>query len=196
MPTEPYIKITGANSSSLVEAVQQLANLYAELLFTHSIVINQSVNETDHFQIKFTNTPDFERFKYFVNYLHGPDVKDYNATTRGYWTISENDELPSKHLHKRVMLFVPETDTEGDNVYAVFQDDPNTYKFDFAMVHKYQESKDVSLEFEEELFDSFEFKVLTKIDPDTDAIRSQNDLGDGCFLQLYLLIALVMWTFL
>ena len=192
MKTKPYITIDGVETSKLISAVQMMANLYSDLEFVESIEISKSEKDEDKYLIEFRIKPDFERFKYFVNYLHYPQVENYNASVKGYWTIDKSDKLPQKHTAQRVMLFIPESDNEGDNVYAKFKSEDKTYKFGFAIGENYQEVDNVLQEFEDEKISKFENKLIKTISPDPDAKKGKQ--SSGCLGSFMFLLTLVTWT--
>jgi len=151
-----------------------LANLYADTEFTKGISIFKSYK--NEFVINFRNNPDFERFKYCVNYLHYPEVQSYEGKVFGYWTISETDNL-KQHLHKRVLLYVSENDTEGDNVYAIFEGADKPAKLGFAIGDDYQELKEKEFEFGEPEIDKSIFQLIETIDP---TVTSKKESSSGC----------------
>jgi hypothetical protein len=112
MNTKEYINIQGIGKDKIIEAVQAMSNLYADVEFSKGIEIFQSIENQNCYILNFSVRPDFERFKYFVNYLHYPEVEDYKAKVRGFWTIDGADGLPQHHSNQRVMLYVSDLDEE------------------------------------------------------------------------------------
>ncbi|MGC3977769.1 MAG: hypothetical protein QM751_05980 [Paludibacteraceae bacterium] len=85
------------------------------------------------FVIIFPFDIEFEILCYFVNYVRYPmgfnksfDVKAWTTTRSGEIWITE------KTANKKVMLFIPQDDTEHDNVYLTTSDNIG-YKLGFAM---------------------------------------------------------------
>lgn len=85
------------------------------------------------FAITFPYDIEFEIYCYFVNYVHYPmgfdksfDVTAWEKTGKAYGWITE------KSANKKVMLFIPEDDSEHDNVFLT-TDDNIGYKLGFAM---------------------------------------------------------------
>jgi len=173
MDKNKYIYIIGPEEEQLIGAVQSLANLYANTEFTKGISIFKC--DKNEYVINFRNNPDFERFKYFVNYLHYPEVDSYEAKVFGYWTISEFDNL-KQHLYKRALLYVSENDTEGDNVYALLKGADKLAKLGFATGREYQHLKVKEFEFSEPEIDRSEFKLIETIDP---TVTSKKKSGEG-----------------
>lgn len=87
----------------------------------------------DRFAIIFPFDIDFELYCYFVNYVRYPmafnksfDVTAWTTATSGQMWISQTIE------NKKIMLFIPDDDTEHDNVYVTSIDNIG-YKFGFAV---------------------------------------------------------------
>ncbi|WP_158858831.1 hypothetical protein [Lunatibacter salilacus] len=174
MDKNKYIYIIGPEEKKLKEAVLSLVNLYSDTEFTKGISIFKS--DKNEFVINFRNNPDFERFKYFVNYLHYPEVQSYEAKVFGYWTISDTDNI-KQHLNKRALLYVSENDTEGDNVYALFEGGDKSAKLGFAIGDDYQELKEKEFEFGEPEIDESIFQLIERIDP---TVTSKKESSSGC----------------
>lgn len=84
------------------------------------------------FAITFPYDIEFDIYCYFVNYLHYPmgfdksfDVSAWETTGQARGWITE------KSANKKVMLFIPEDDSEHDNVFLT-TDDNIGYKLGFA----------------------------------------------------------------
>lgn len=186
MDKNKYIYIIGPEEKKLKEAVQSLANLYTDTEFTKGISIFKS--NKNEFVINFRNNPDFERFRYFVNYLHYPEVESYEAKVFGYWTISEDDNL-KQHLHKRALLYVSENDTEGDNVYAIFEGADKPAKLGFAAGDNYQLLKVKEFEFGEPEIEESTFQLIETIDP---TVTSKKKPGLGCMLTVTFILVFIV----
>jgi hypothetical protein len=85
--------------------------------------------DENSFMICLPDTTPYDLFCYWVNYLaHSDERKKYNNNITGWYEVSANAKLfPSKTL----MIYVPETDTEHDNVYVTTKDNL-CYKQEFA----------------------------------------------------------------
>lgn len=85
--------------------------------------------EENTFMIRLPDTTPYDTFCYWVNYLaYSNESKKYNNNITGWYEVSANAKLfPSQIL----MLYVPETDTEYDNVYVTTKDNL-CYKQEFA----------------------------------------------------------------
>ncbi len=189
MNTESYILIKGVSGDKLPAAVQAMSNLYEAVDYSHGIEIFKSKKEQDTFLINFSNIPDFERFKYFVNYLFYPEIDNYKAVVRGYWTIKKEDDLLSDHIDQRVMLYVSETDKEVDNVLAVFNGKDSTVKLGFVRGKEYTALNNVEFDFEEIKPEDSEYELLKSISPEPGAVKKA---GKGCMLMLTILTILLV----
>lgn len=187
MNTEKYITVEGVYKDKLIEAVQAMSNLYGNVEYSKGIEIYKSDISQDSYVINFAINPDFERFKYFVNYLHYPEVEDYKAMVRGYWTIDESDGLQNKHLNQRVMLYVSDSDKEGDNVHATFERATKAVKLGFALGEEYEELSNLEFHLEENKPKGTDFSSLKTINPDPVAVKKA---GKGCLLTIAFLLAI------
>ncbi|TQI71222.1 hypothetical protein JM79_2149 [Gramella sp. Hel_I_59] len=64
-----YIIVENIQTDIIEKVLMNLANLYASTEFVKGIQLFRKKGSTDSFLIIFTNTPDIERFNYFVNYI-------------------------------------------------------------------------------------------------------------------------------
>lgn len=103
----------------LKKAIEQFCNKYNK----HKIIARPKLSVLENqYLITFPYDIDFEHFCYFINYLkyanelclkpdYKPEIIAWCSTREGNsWMI---DQL----INKRVMLFIPESDKEYDNVY-------------------------------------------------------------------------------
>ena len=192
MNRDKYIIVKNISDSNVITIVQDLANLYNDIEYTKGINIYKSNKETNSFYIDFSNTPDFERFNYFVNYLHYPEAKDINPElVRGYSTIGNEDGLPSNHLGDRVMLYVSSYDEEGDNVFTQFKSQDKPVKLGFASGHEYQNQDKKEFDFVELEVNDSDYRLLKSISPDMEAVKKSNKGCLGLFLVLALFLGLI-----
>lgn len=192
MNTKGYINIQGIGKDKIIEAVQAMSNLYSDIEFSKGIEIFESNKNKNNFIINFSFRPDFERFKYFVNYLHYPEVEDYKARVKGFWTVDSVDGLPQNHVNQRVMLYVSDLDEEGDNVHATFERESNSYKLGFAVGEEYKALNNIELKFDEPKINLTEFNLSKTIQPDP-SVKVKHS-GKGCLLTLSIIIAASVWV--
>lgn len=187
-----YILLYGPRQEDVTSAVQQLADLYSESGFTDGITVNMSTVKENLYMLYFSNQPDFERFKYFVNYLTYPEVDNFKAKVLGYWTVTAEDNLPRKYIGQRALVYVSDQDTEGDNVCAVFEGHKSAIKMGFASGEEYQVLEEKEFSFSEPLFETQDFSPLKTFSPDRS--YHQEATKPGC--SLILAIFLVFGSFL
>lgn len=181
MKLKNYIRITAEDQSKLFKAILEFANLYADSFFTDEIKVSRISSEKNLYVVQFPKEPDFERFKYFVNYLHYPEVKDAGLKTKGFWTIHDQDELPTEFIGARVMLYVSENDKEYDNVYSAFDTIPENYKLGFAVGEEFIKLTSSEPDFSEMLIEDSDLELIKIITPDTATLEKRNtSKKQGC----------------
>lgn len=85
--------------------------------------------EGDVFIIYLPDTTPYDLFCYWVNYMVYSDKgKKYNNNITGWYEVSANAKLFPNQI---LMVYVPESDTEYDNVYFTTKDN-FCYKLEFA----------------------------------------------------------------
>jgi len=191
---DKYILVIGPSEPQFLEAVQELANLYPGTDFVNQINTYKSTSKNNQYIVDFTNTPDFERFKYFVNYFNYPETDDfesYSAKVFGFWTISANDKLPKDKYGKRALLYVSDNDTEGDNVYAVFSGESKVYKLGFAIGQEFSDLGQKEFDFAEPEFQGSDFTSLKSINPGA-SIKKSTKTRSGCMATFALLVFTVI----
>jgi len=87
----------------------------------------------NEFAVTFPYDIDFVHYCFFVNYLKYPNDIFYKADIKAWTTTRPGDDWMTKEIvNKKVMLFVPDDDTEYDNVYLTTEDNIG-YKMGFAV---------------------------------------------------------------
>ncbi|WP_422359996.1 hypothetical protein [Reichenbachiella sp.] len=186
MNLNSYIIVAGPNEDQLKSALLELANMYSETGFTKEIGVYKSLKSENQYIINFTEHPDFERFKYFVNYLNYQEASNYSAKTMGYWTLSSNDKLPKQYNEKRILLYVSDKDEEGDNVYGIIEGEGKTLKLGFAMGEEFSELDLKEIEFSEPSINEKDFEHCGSIRPDFNSSKAKSN--SGCALMILALI--------
>lgn len=177
MNTDKYIFIAGPTEQDLNSALHELADLYRDTGYTEGIEVYKSLKADHQYLVNFTNGPDFERFKYFINYLCYPQVTDYKAKVMGFWTVEQHDKTSKQLIGKRLLMYVSDSDTEGDNVLAVYDGAQKAIKFGFAMGEQYQEIDTKEFDFAEPQIIKEGYQQLWNISPDP---KAKNKSGGGC----------------
>uniref|UniRef100_UPI00404896DA hypothetical protein n=1 Tax=Roseivirga sp. TaxID=1964215 RepID=UPI00404896DA len=166
MNIDKYIFIAGPTLDQLKSSLQELAELYSNTGFTEDISLFKSVKSDNRYIINFNNMPDFERFKYFVNFLRYPIGTEYTAKVFGFWTVGDMDKMPEPLIGEKLMLYVSDGDTEGDNVYAIYSGANSTIKMGFAMGEEYKELDSREFEFVEPQLNLADYEIDSTISPD------------------------------
>jgi hypothetical protein len=186
MEFDKYILLHGPRQKDAVIAVQQLADLYSDSGFADEITLYKTTVNEEFYLLNFSNQPDFERFKYFVNYLAYPEIENFKAKVIGYWTVTEADNIPQKHIGQRVLLYVSDQDTEGDNVYAVFKEHDSTIKMGFAFGEEYKVLGEKEFDFSEPQFNKQDFALINTITPN---ISHKKEAKSGCSFMMATFLA-------
>jgi len=129
------IEIEGGDYNDIKKALQQWINLYSED-FPDGLIFNLYTNRGRHF-IQADERLDNEHFYYLVNYLYYPEDIEYKVNVTGFTIGKDNNILKNKHL----LVFIPPTDKEYDNVYISTSENEN-YKIDFSLIEKIKESSE------------------------------------------------------
>lgn len=191
-----YILLEGATPQEAKKALQNLANLYHDTGYLEQVHLYQHRVTESLFLIRFSVEPDFERFKYFVNYLAYPEEVEYQAVARGYYSVEQQATEFPRLNGKRLLLFLSENDTEGDNVFAVDQQHQN-YKLGFASGAEFKELPLQEKLFDEPTLDMNHYLLLAKISPDTQIVEKEQTKSAGylpVLAVMALLLVMVFWS--
>ena len=127
-----YITIENIKGHHLETNLGELINLYAETGFVDHVPIHRKKGEPENFLVNFPNQPDFDRFCYFVNYLHYPAKEQgSNPKVSGYFRLKTPDGDESELKDEWVMIYVSKGDKEYDNVNVVNKEN-QSYFYDFG----------------------------------------------------------------
>jgi hypothetical protein len=120
---DKIILVKNISSLDLQQIIEDFSKAYNYPPTITGIKI-QSTSATDI--LTFPNNIDFETFCFFLNYLQYPLDITHTATITGWGTFKEQSILGEK-----TMFYIPSTDKEFDNVYAVTTIKDN-YKISFT----------------------------------------------------------------
>ncbi|MBI3235253.1 MAG: hypothetical protein HYZ42_14660 [Bacteroidetes bacterium] len=126
---ENYIIIENISTKEIEEILMELANLYSDTGYTHGLQLYQKKGNDKSFLICFTNSPDFERFNYFVNYIHYPEKG--NPKVKGFYKVTDIDTNAEYKKGHWILVFVSKTDEDYDNVIIVNENHEN-FLLDFG----------------------------------------------------------------
>lgn len=191
MNFEKYIIVNGLTKKDLNDFVQELANLYADTGFTKEVKIFESKIVANEFLINFSQDTDFERFKYFVNFLFYPfsPEHDSNHKVYGYWTLSQGDDINKELYGKRIQLYISENDEDGDNVYGIPKNWTESIKLGFAYGHEYVPTGKKEFDFFEKTYSRSDFSALRSIYGVVDKPEKKK-AGCSLFLVMIILIGI------
>jgi hypothetical protein len=133
---DKLVMVNNITNSEIDKILTGFCNLYNKESFT-AVLRLYKLNERQ-FAITFPYDIEFQFFCFFVNYVCYPMGFNKSFEVTG-WTTTKSGQtgITEKSANKEVMLFIPNDDTEYDNVYLT-TDDNIGYKLGFAVGHKKQ----------------------------------------------------------
>ncbi|PWL39619.1 hypothetical protein DKG77_01950 [Flagellimonas aquimarina] len=133
---DKLISVRSVKKRDLEKAIEQFCNMYNQESF-RALPRLFAFGE-EEFVITFPYDIDFATFCVFVNYLHYPNDIGYDPAIRGWTTAKEKDEWVQRPIdNKKVMLFIPKSDDEYDNVYLTSEENFSV-KIGFAIGHHFK----------------------------------------------------------
>lgn len=126
MPLDNLIFIKGGAYSDVKKALQQWIDLYSNDLSSGLTFELFKLGRGKH-MIQVDKRLDNERFFYLINYLNYPENIHYKIEIEGFTT----GKLDNKLLNKNLLIYIPPTDNEFDNVYISTSENKH-FKFDFG----------------------------------------------------------------
>jgi len=176
MEKDNYILIENVSETEVRTILNNLSLLYADTGFVNEIEL---YNTGKGFLVTFPFNPDFERFQYFVNYIHYPENISTKPKVKGYWTISLDDNTQIDETGKKLLLYVSKNDKEYDNVSVVTEDN-RSFLFDFG--GKVIDLDNCELTFEKPEVDINKYEKLKNIVLDPEKIKAAKKNNSGCSL--------------
>jgi hypothetical protein len=129
---ENFIIIENVSEKELRVIITNLADLYSDNEFAKGIQLYQKKGNYNSFLILFSNSPDFDRFNYALNYLKYPvGFNKFSPFIRGFYQTRESNLKADYYTGDWIMVFVSKNDKNYDNVIFVNEEDEN-YLFDFG----------------------------------------------------------------
>lgn len=130
-PNDKLVIVKDINYSDLKAVLTGLCNLYNKENY-QVLARLIKIAETE-FAITFPYDINFEIYCYFVNYIKYPKEVEWAADITGWATTKKDDSwIPEEISNKKIIIFVPEDDTEYDNVFMTTADNVG-YKIGFGM---------------------------------------------------------------
>ena len=115
-----YIVVTHCSRSLARQAFSDWLDMYRDGL-AKGLAFDLFGTEDEDTVIRTDQWLTNEHFNYLVNYLKYPVGIDCQAGVAGYQTILDPITFPPENMGNRVLVFIPETDTDYDCVYWVNQ---------------------------------------------------------------------------
>jgi len=132
MPTDSFILIDHVKEADIETVLSNLANLYAESGYTDGLMLHTSNQKEGKFLVTFKLVPDFERFAYFVNYIHYPEgFKIWESMVTGFYQVKPDDNNKYFKSGEWLQVYVSKTDTDFDNV-SVMNSANDSFLYDFG----------------------------------------------------------------
>jgi len=129
-PNDRIIVVKNITADDLVLGLKGFVTQYEEDISLSAIKASQ-LSEKD-FAVTFPYGIVFELFCYAINYLDSVFVELPGSSVRGWTTLMPYElKLSEGATPQRIMVYVSESDLEGDNVYLVTEENIG-YKHGFA----------------------------------------------------------------
>ncbi|MGV3612512.1 MAG: hypothetical protein ACO1N0_16255 [Fluviicola sp.] len=163
--------IDGGSHADVKKALRQWIDTYSEQL-NPDFVFKIYKNGRGKHVIQADDQLDNDSFFFLVNYMQYPAGINYEIKIAGYAKGTGQNVLKGKNL----LVFIPETDTEYDNVYVVTEANEN-YKLEFG--RKTVESSEPRLYQKQSFIPTQEpgiLKVRRKKRPDEEVLKEERSI--------------------
>lgn len=121
LENDKLVVVEDVSYTEIQKAIQDYCNLYNQERY-QALPRMFKVSQ-DKFAITFPYDIEFSTFCVFVNYLHYPFDLKYNPNIRVWTTANKGEEWVGDPIaNKKVMIYIPKSDDEYDNVHLVSQD--------------------------------------------------------------------------
>jgi hypothetical protein len=124
MDKNNIILIKGGAYNKIKRALNQWLRLYYDNLDDDFSFELNNISNNEHV-IVVAGRLDNVKFNYLVNYLNYTIGIDYKVNIEGYTTATDSGLYPKEFLNRKLLVYIPEADNEGDNVYAVTSENQN-----------------------------------------------------------------------
>lgn len=124
------ISIEGITLNELKKVLRTCIDLYSDTFKGDFEFLLYRI-AAEKFILKVDERVDNGIFNYIVNYLNYPEYVGYKVYAQGYTRILNSELYPKEKLNQEVLVFIPESDKEHDNVYFVTSDNI-VFKIDFG----------------------------------------------------------------
>jgi hypothetical protein len=195
MTQSSFILIQDCTLFQIKKAIRQWINKYDKSL-SESFFIELYQYDINKYVIIPKEDINNQSFNFLINYLYYPENIKYNPKISGYTFVKDTTIFPKEKLNCEIEVFVPEYDTEYDNVYAVTQDH-EVFKIDFG-----------GKTFKSSLVKSFykpplDFSVLSspqilkkkKVDPEKVAIKEKEKIKKRTSILSLIFLLLILISY-
>ena len=151
MQNVKYLLLCAEYESLLIDTIQSFSDLYRDEEFSRSINLSKLTTANSSYVLTFPEDISVVHLQYAVNFFRYPFNKAKFSNIYGFYGPPDN----------RTMLFVPESDDEGDNCYSItMAGEVTKHSFDGM---DYDATMDI--EFSETEIPSIELKLIATIQP-------------------------------
>ena len=116
------IFVVGVSATDIRAISEDFADAYWDRGSGVELNLHTHKSDPDRHLVSLESPTEFYVFQFLVNYITYPMHKKYQLRPAGYWQAGPTDIPVEGSAGKMTMLFIPESDTEHDNVYAVTED--------------------------------------------------------------------------
>ena len=128
---DKLVIVKSASDTELKMALTGFCNMYNNQ--TYRVLPRLIKLSEREFAVTFPCDIDFIAFSFFINYMVYPMELSRQLDVVAWATTASTDAwITDKNANKKVMLYVPAEDTEGDNVYMTTSDNAG-YKLGFGI---------------------------------------------------------------
>jgi len=132
MLSENIIIVENTKRETIETILSNLTKLYSDTGFTDGIQLSKHNSSDEKFLITFRNTPDFDRFAYFTNYIHYPEgIETDRLMVTGFYQIKSTESTQDFKPGDWVQMYVSKSDTAYDNV-SIVNSSNESFLFDFG----------------------------------------------------------------
>ena len=118
---DKIVVVKDVDPAKLKQAIQQFCDNYNQGGYVALPTLH--IISDSHCAITFPYDIDFERFCYFVNFIHYPFDIVYTPDIKAWTTTKKGDAwMTEQIINKKVMLYIPSDDQEKDNVHLTTSD--------------------------------------------------------------------------
>lgn len=190
-----YIIVDSLPLMKLKECLTSLLEFYSLDTGIQFISVHSTAHSDNQYIVTFPILPDFERFRYFVNFLTYPVIKEGLSSPPkvvGFYTEQENPKQSVQTEAKRWMIYVPENDTEFDMVYGVYASASATTKFPFSLQERTEKLSFKQFDFVEPQIDFDKLSLVATVHAPEGLEKEKSGCFGALTVSLTILISLAI----